>query len=197
MRIEYRGGAHSGARGGNDSIVFRPAPSKDMGATLGALAALTLLVSAGVPLTLWFASLTSDWSFIIALALVSLIPFLAVVASYRLLRYEVDAVGVTVHHLGKKVYRWSDIESVRVWHRRPRGLTRSAAAVAVPGFCLGRFRESQLGPVQMYATDMTPPFILLRTRSVPVVLSPDDVDTFVAAVRKFSSRLDIVDEREG
>ena len=41
--------------------------------------------------------------------------------------------------------------------------------------------------MRLYATTTAPPLIVLRTRTVPVALSPEDVEEFVAAVGRFSS----------
>lgn len=161
-------------------------------ATLGTLLALSLLTGAGAPLAVFFALGMFEWWRIILLVLVATLPFAVVATAIRSLRYAVDSAGVTVHHLRAKLYRWNEIEAVHVWRKRPKGFIRIGVGATMPGFYVGRFRERELGTVQVYATATEPPFIILQTRPAPVMLSPEDVEGFVAAVRRRSGRKDIV-----
>src|SRR5690606_17323213 len=110
-------------------------------------------------------------------------------------RYEVGAAGVSVHHLRRKSYPWDEIEAVRVLRRPLRGFVRIGMGSTTAGFHVGPFRESRLGRIQAYVTAVTPPLVVLEPRSDPDLLSPDDVDGFVAAVRRFSGRPGLVGDR--
>ena len=177
------------------AAVFRPAPVPGTEATLGVLLALTLMAGVGLPLILFVATGAFSWWLLAVVLVISVAPFALVRAAVRSLRYEVGAAGVSVHHLRRKSYPWDEIEAVRVLRRPLRGFVRIGMGSTTAGFHVGPFRESRLGRIQAYVTAVTPPLVVLETRSDPVLLSPDDVDGFVAAVRRFSGRPGIVVDR--
>lgn len=101
----------------------------------------------------------------------------------RDLRYEVGAGGVTVHHLGKKVYPWDTVKNIRILDERP-SLTR-LFGTSMSGYYAGKFSGRPLGNVQVNATRLEPPVVIIETAKDKLLLSPDDVDGFIEAVGKF------------
>lgn len=175
-------------------VVFRPSQSSEVRWSLGALAAFSLLTGVGVPVAIFLGLDIFRWWLLILLIIVTVLPFVTSAVLLRNLRYNVGPAGVTVHHFGAKLYRWDSIRAVEVWRKRPRSFNRIGAGASIPGYNVGRFRGSEVGDVQVYATILTPPLIVLKTHSTPVMLSPEDVDGFVAAVQRYSGRVDIVDK---
>ena len=99
----------------------------------------------------------------------------------RGLRYAVGPQGVGVYHLGRKVYRWDAVRDVRrVDEPLPRVWRLMGAAL--PGYYAGDFTAGPLGSLKVYATRLKPPLVLMETRLGKVLISPEDVDGFMAAV---------------
>ena len=99
----------------------------------------------------------------------------------RGLRYAVGPQGVVVYHLGRKVYRWDAVRDVRrVDEPLPRVWRLMGAAL--PGYYAGDFTAGPLGSLKVYATRLKPPLVLMETRLGKVLISPEDVDGFMAAV---------------
>lgn len=177
----------------SQSVVFRPSDSHEARQTLGFLLAITLMMGVGVPVALLLAFDLFQWWLVILLAVVTVLPFLISLTLIKRMRYEIGPTGITVHHLGAKLYRWDEIHRVEVWGKRLPHFYRVGVGSNMPGYNVGRFRSRDLGDVQMYATKLAPPLVVLKTRTLPVVLSPKDVEEFVTAVRRHSGRADIVD----
>lgn len=102
----------------------------------------------------------------------------------RDLRYEVGPDGITVHHLGRAVYAWAAIEDVSVREEPLRGLVR-LLGTSLPGYHVGRYRARDIGVVQMNATRTTPPLVVVVTKGVRIVLTPEDIDGFMRAVAEY------------
>lgn len=101
----------------------------------------------------------------------------------RGLHYRVGPEGIAVHHLGRKLYRWQNIKAVRRLDQVPR-LWRIFGA-SIPGYHVGDFTARSLGTVKVYASRLTPPLVLLETTTGRVILGPEDVDGFLAAVERY------------
>lgn len=102
----------------------------------------------------------------------------------RDLRYEVGPDGITVHHLGRAVYAWAAIEDVSVREEPLRGLVR-LLGTSLPGYHVGRYRARDIGVVQMNATRTKPPLVVVVTKGVRIVLTPEDIDGFMRAVAEY------------
>lgn len=102
----------------------------------------------------------------------------------RTMLYSVGPDGIVVRHLGRRLYRWNSVRDVR---RIDEPLSRvwRVMGAAMPGYYAGDFSAKPLGSVKMYATRLQPPLVLLETRIGKVVLSPDDVQGFLAAVDEY------------
>lgn len=181
--------------GESQSVVFRPSHSHEARRTLGFLLAITLLTGVGVPVALFLAFDIFQWWLVILLAVVTVLPFIVSLVLVERMRYEISPAGIAVHRLGAKLYRWDDIHTVEVWSKRFPNLYRVGVGSNMPGYNVGRFRSNELGDVRMYATTLAPPLVVLKTRTLPVVLSPQDAEKFVTAVRRHSGRADIVETK--
>lgn len=104
----------------------------------------------------------------------------------RTMKYHVGPAGITVEHLGTKRYKWDVITDVSIRDEPLRGLFRTIGA-AVPGYFVGRFRARDLGSIQMNATRVKPPLIVVETKTDHVVLTPEDMDGFMSAVAQFQN----------
>lgn len=126
---------------------------------------------------------------VLLLALIVTAP-LAIAMPYVLrkgktgMRYQVGPSGIAVHYLGKRSYRWSSIVDVR---RLDAPLPRMwrVIGVSMPGYYTGTFTAGELGSVNVYATRLEAPLVLVETRLGKVVISPEDVDGFLAAVAEY------------
>lgn len=100
------------------------------------------------------------------------------------MRYEVGPEGIRVHHLGAKSYRWGSIRSVRMLDAPIPKMIRIMGA-GLPGYFAGHFRAAELGGIQVYATRLEPPVILLETGVSKVLISPEDIHGFLEAADGF------------
>lgn len=105
----------------------------------------------------------------------------ALLRSKRQLRYVVGPDGITVLHLGRTLYRWSDIRHVTVRHEPLKGLLRTFGT-SLPGYYAGKFSARGLRNLQMNATRKEPPFVVVQTDRAHLVITPEDTDGFMAAV---------------
>lgn len=184
-----------GSRGGSQSAVFWPSHPHEARQTLGIFLLITLLMGVGVPVALFLAFEIFRWWLLILLTVVTVLPFIVSLLLLQNLRYEIGPAGITVYHFGAKVYSWDEIQAVEVWRKRIPSLYRVGIGSNLPGYNVGRFRSSQVGDVQVYATRLATPLVVLKTRSLPVVLSPEDVDGFMAVVQRLGGRVDIVEKK--
>lgn len=98
----------------------------------------------------------------------------------RHLRYIMGPEGITVESRWlKKHLAWDTITGIRPFEEKLQGWRMMG--VAVPGYYIGSFRFRGLGNAQVYATRLAGPGVILDTLTGPWVLSPADVDGFVAA----------------
>lgn len=100
------------------------------------------------------------------------------------LSYEVSPAGITVRrrrfhrHLG-----WEQVVGVGRRDERLRGIR--LMGIGLPGYFAGFFRFKDLGNVQVWATRLAPPIVIVTTTKRPWVLSPADADGFMAAVAAY------------
>lgn len=100
------------------------------------------------------------------------------------LRYRVGPTGIHVRHLGTRHHRWSSIKDVRRLNEPLPRVWRLMGA-SMPGYYAGSFTAGKLGSMNVYATRLEPPVVLIETRTGKVLISPEDVDGFMAAVAKY------------
>lgn len=153
-------GGRTDAAGSQDGVVFRSAPSPSV------FADPLILVSLAVTLPLGLGSVY------------------VVRKGPSTIRYEVDGDGIVVHHLGRRRYRWDSVRGVRRIDGRLSRVRRLMGA-ALPGYYTGQFTAGELGSLKVYATRLAPPLVLLETRVGKVLISPEDVDGFLAAVAEY------------
>lgn len=110
------------------------------------------------------------------------LPWL-LLAGPRSLRYEIGPEGITVHHLGRKLYPWDRITDVRVVDEMPR--VWRVFGTSLPGYYAGSFRGGSLGTFQLNATRNTAPVVLVETDKQKLIVSPDDIDRFMETVAQF------------
>src|SRR5690606_26124258 len=107
-----------------------------------------------------------------------------VVRGRRSLLYRVGPEGIGVRHLfGWHRFPWNRIREVR----RVEGVRAfRVMGAALPGYYAGSFRARALGGVQVYATDLRGPTVLIdRVGGGKALISPADVDGFLAAADRF------------
>lgn len=107
-----------------------------------------------------------------------------VIRGRRSLLYRVDAEGIGVRHLfGWHRFRWDRIREVR---RVDRVKAFRVMGAALPGYYAGSFRARELGGVQVYATDLRGPTVLIdRVGGPKVLISPADIDRFLEGVARY------------
>lgn len=100
----------------------------------------------------------------------------------RSLRYRVGKSGISIRHLfGEHNFSWSSIQDVRR-HDEPLHAFRSFGA-AMPGYAAGNFFVRGLGSVRVYGSGLRPPVVVIERKGGRVIITPEDVDGFVAACR--------------
>lgn len=104
--------------------------------------------------------------------------------SRRGMSYHVGPRGITVHHMGTKLYRWNAVHSVEVVREELPRMGRIFGA-SMPGYYAGRFSAGRLGTVQVNATRIKPPVVLVETTRDKLLLSPRDMDGFLQAVERY------------
>lgn len=100
------------------------------------------------------------------------------------MRYGVGPDGVSVYHFGRRRYRWDSVRAVRRIDEPLPRMWRMMGA-AMPGYYTGDFKAGELGSLKVYATRLQPPLVLLETRVGKLLLSPEDVDGFLAAIAEY------------
>ena len=114
-------------------------------------------------------------------AVVVLAAVLAVAAALAVRGYAVETDAVVVHRLGwttrLNLARLGSVEA------DPEAFSWAIRTVGIGGpfAFVGRYRSRRLGPFTAYATDRARS-VVLRWPDRTVVVTPDDPDTFVAAV---------------
>lgn len=155
-----RSGAWPTAPGSAAAVVFRPVPGPRVLTDPLLLTAVVLTLSIAV-----------------------VFPWLTF-AGARGMHYRVGPQGVAIHHLGRRLYRWDSIRGVELLAESvPRFLRMFGASL--PGYHAGLFTAGRLGSVRVYASSLKPPLVLLETTTGRVILDPDDVEGFLAAVDRY------------
>ena len=104
----------------------------------------------------------------------------------RSLRYRVIDEGIMIRHLfGEHRLKWDGVKNIRLLQAPLRGVRVIGASL--PGYYVGSFSLRGLGSARVYATDLRRgPLVLVEHRPAGnVVLSPADVDGFMAAVSRY------------
>lgn len=120
---------------------------------------------------------------IVTLPLAVLIPYM-LSKGPRTLTYAVGPDGIHVRHFRWRLYPWESVHDVVRWEKSLSRIWRVMGA-SVPGYYIGNFSAHPLGSAKVYATRLSPPLVLLKTRVGQVVISPADVDGFLAAVDEY------------
>lgn len=165
--------------------VFAPEEGEEFAASLE-----TLRRGGGFAQPITFASRggkpISPWPWIL-LGLILAVPGgvvpVVIARGRRGLRYEVGREGIIVHHLGRRLYPWKDIVEVTVREEPIPGLFRLMGA-ALPGYYAGSFRSRPYKNLQLNGTRLTPPLVVVETKRLHLVVTPEDVDGFVKAVAR-------------
>lgn len=164
-RADGTAGATRAAAGGE--VVFLPAQSAGPGparAFLGFLAAIAIPLVVACGLALWFGG-----------------------GGPRHLRYILGPEGITVQSRWlKRHLAWDRVTGITPFQEKMQGWR--VMGFAVPGYYIGSFRFKGLGNAQVFATTLKGPGVILTTAKGPWMLTPADVDGFVAAATAMMAR---------
>lgn len=141
------------------------------------------IVFRAVPSTTVFGDPLLIVSMLVSLPVAFGLPFL-VRRGRTGMRYRVGPEGIFVRHLGTRRYRWESVRSVRRMDEPLPRMWRVLGA-ALSGYYAGDFSAGKLGSLKVYATRLEPPVVLMETRVGRVLISPEDVDGFMAAVERY------------
>jgi len=102
----------------------------------------------------------------------------------RAMVYRVGPDGIGVRHFRWRLYKWESVRGVRRFDE-PLSRVWRTIGVSMPGYYAGDFTVRPLGAVALYVTRLAPPLVLVDTKLGKVLISPEDVEGFLAAVEEY------------
>jgi len=108
---------------------------------------------------------------IIALAFVGIM----LISSYKETDVSFPDGGIEIHGMYGELYRWEDIEDVKLMEELPTIERRTNGSALGPKL-RGHFRTTELGSVKLFVNKNSPPFIYLETINGVTIFNKDNMD---------------------
>jgi hypothetical protein len=124
------------------------------------------------------------FNFLLSLAIILLLIYL-ICLLLKPINYQITEKELIIHRLIKNVHiKRSEIESLEVLEKS--ALSGSIRIFGVGGLFgwYGRFANKQLGTMTWYVTRRDKPILILTKSNKSIIISPDEVETFVSDFKK-------------
>jgi hypothetical protein len=124
------------------------------------------------------------FNFLLSLAIILLLIYF-ICLLLKPINYQITEKELIIHRLIKNVHiKRSEIESLEVLEKS--ALTGSIRIFGVGGLFgwYGRFANKQLGTMTWYVTRRDKPILILTKSNKSIIISPDEVETFVSDFKK-------------
>jgi hypothetical protein len=124
------------------------------------------------------------FNFLLSLAIILLLIYF-ICLLLKPINYQITEKELIIHRLIKNVHiKRSEIESLEVLEKS--ALSGSIRIFGVGGLFgwYGRFANKQLGTMTWYVTRRDKPILILTKSNKSIIISPDEVETFVSDFKK-------------
>jgi hypothetical protein len=124
------------------------------------------------------------FNFLLSLAIILLLIYL-ICLLLKPINYQITEKELIIHRLIKNVHiKRTEIESLEVLEKS--ALSGSIRIFGVGGLFgwYGRFANKQLGTMTWYVTRRDKPILILTKSNKSIIISPDEVETFVSDFKK-------------